>query len=86
MDARHDGAGGVRLLVSPTRDEKHAYTTNEARAIAAMIVDAAQEADEWRAAVAHQAAVNAPNPHAAAVEPDETAPVAPAKPRKRRKT
>lgn len=73
MDARHDGAGGVRLLVSPSRDEKHAYTPDQARAIAALIVEAATEAEAWFAGIAHQGAVVVPNPHAAqtpSAEPD----------------
>jgi len=90
MDAKHNGKGGVQILSAPSKDGRHAYTSNQARAIAQQIVDAAHEADAWTAAVAHQADVTQPSVHAVPPPVDEShpEPVAekPAAPKKRVQT
>ena len=74
MDAKHNGKGGVQILSAPSKDGRHAYTSNQARAIAQQIVDAAHEADAWTAAVAHQADVTQPSVHAVPPPVDESPP------------
>jgi hypothetical protein len=72
VNVKHDGKGGVKILASPKKDERHAYTPDQVDHLADCLTEAAQEARNYLVSVAHQDMVNAPNPHAAQEKADET--------------